>query len=371
MAGWLNKASNVFRRNTPEVEHPFAVPCECGLIHRGMRRNRFQKIVCRECGAARFILPKDVYPAPRDRPRDPPPVVESLPVLNPIKSAPSKGGKRQATAAAGSTKATVKAARDAAPEFFVVPARGRLVTPFRVVVVSITLIAAATGYFVVQKIRRDTAATALREASDHGWTAVSDQDWGLARTQLAKAVDAARILGRNDSAARKLQCGLQEVAAIEQLCPKSLVEILGEADAMAESPDKWKANFATHYDGRWLVFDGPLVSKPEGWRVPFPLQIGKKKRGVRIVIQSSRLDGVKEDEPGAIVAARLTGCSLSADKQVWQIEFEPETAFLWSLPETFPALGIDAGEFRTAEQTSELLARQAASNGVVLQEEKE
>src|SRR5690242_8175888 len=93
MAGWLNKASSVFRRSQPDVEHPFAVPCECGLIHRGMRRNRSQKIVCRECGSTRFILPKDAYPAPRDRPREPAPPPAALPVLNPIKESPGKRGK--------------------------------------------------------------------------------------------------------------------------------------------------------------------------------------------------------------------------------------------------------------------------------------
>jgi hypothetical protein len=363
MAGWLNKASNVFRRTAPDVEHPFAVPCECGLIHRGMRRNRSQKIVCRECGAPRFILPKDVYPAPRDRPKEPPPPPAALPVLNPVKESPGKRGK---PAPVRSEKLNPKTARDAAPEFFVVPARSRLITPFRVVVLSITAVALVTSFFVVQKVRRDAASTALREATDNAWAAVENGDWGKAREQFELAVRAVSTLGRRDSAARRLESGLRESRAIEQLCAKSLLEILAEADSMSADQDKWKRHFVTHYEGRWLVFDGPVALKNEGWQVSFPVQIGKRKRPVRVVIKSSGLDAVKESEAerGVILAARLSSVEPSEKKDSWNVAFEPESAFLWSLPETFSALGIDGGEFRPPAQTEELLATQAERNGI-------
>jgi hypothetical protein len=363
MAGWLNKASNVFRRSAPDVEHPFAVPCECGLMHRGMRRNRPQKIVCRECGAARFILPKDVYPAPRDRPKEPPSPPAALPVLNPVKESPGKRGK---PAAVRSEKLNPKTARDAAPEFFVVPARGRLLTPFRVVALSITAVALVTSFFIVQKVRRDAATTALREATDNAWAAVDNGDWPKAHEQFELAVRAVGTLGRRDSAARRLESGLRESRTIEQLCPKSLIEILSEADSMSADQEKWKRQFLTHYEGRWLVFDGPVSLKNEGWQVSFPIKIGKRKRPVRVVFKSSGLDAVKESEAerGVILAARLSSVELSDNKNYWNVAFEPESAFLWSLPETFPALGIEGGEFRPPAQTEELLARQAEHNGI-------
>jgi hypothetical protein len=363
MAGWLNKASSVFRRSAPEVEHPFAVPCECSLIHRGMRRNRSQKIVCRECGATRFILPKDVYPAPHNRPKEPPPPPASLPVLNPIKDVPAKRGK---PAAARPEKPNPKVARDAAPEFFVVPARGRLLTPFRVVALSIATVALITSFFVVQKVRRDAATTALREATDNAWEAVGNGDWKKANEQFELAVRAAGTLGRRDSAARRLESGLKESRAIEELCPKPLTDILSEADSMSSDPEKWKRHFQTHYEGRWLVFDGPVTSKNEGWQVSFPIQVGKRKRTVRVMLKSSGLDGVKDSEAdrGVILAARLSSVELSDNKSTWNVAFDPESAFLWSLTETFPALGIDGGEFRPRAQTDELLARQAEHNGI-------
>ncbi len=366
MAGWLNKASNVFRRTAPEIEQPFAVPCECGLVHRGMRRNRPQKIVCRECGASRFVLPKDVYPAPRDRPREPAPPPAELPVLNPIKAAPAKpGGKRSASAA--STKLNPKTARDAAPEFFVVPARGKLITPFRVVAVGIAAVALGTGWFAVQSVRKDAATTVLRESTDAAWEAVENGDWAKAREQFTLAVNSAGVLGRRDSTARRLDSGLRESTALEQLCSKSLLEILNEGDAMSADADKWKRHFDTHYEGRWLVFDGPVAIKTDGWQVAWPIRIGKKKRPVRIIVNTSRLDGIKDSdaEQGVILAARLATCELSADKQHWLVTFEPESGFLWSLPETFGALGIDGGEFRPPAQTEELLAKQAERNGIL------
>lgn len=363
MAGWLNKASNVFRRTAPEVEQSFAVPCECGLVHRGMRRNRSQKIVCRECGAARFILPKDSYPAPRDRPTEPPPPPAALPVLNPVKDTPGKRGK---SPPAPTAKLNPKAARDAAPEFFVVPARGRLMTPFRVVVISIAAVGLVTSYFIVQKMRRDTAATALRESTDNAWAAVENQDWAKAREQFDLAVRAVGTLGRRDRSTHRLESGLRESRALEQLSSKPLLDILAEADAMSTDADKWKRQFITHYEGRWLVFDGPITLKDDGWQVSFPIKVGKRKRPVRIIVKSSGLDGVKESESerGVILAARLAGVELSDNKNYWDVTFEPESGFLWSLPETFSALGIDGDEFRPAAQTEELLSKQAAKNGI-------
>ncbi|HVJ67611.1 MAG TPA: hypothetical protein VM510_06490, partial [Caulifigura sp.] len=147
---------------------------------------------------------------------------------------------------------------------------------------------------------------------------------------------------------------------------KTLLEILNEADSMATDSEKWKRQFNTHFDGRWLVFDGPVTIKNDGWQVSFPVRIGKKKRPIRIAMKSSGLDGVKEAdaERGVILAARLVGCELSEDKKYWKVSFEPESAFLWSLPETFTALGLDSGDVRSADQTEALLAKQAERNGI-------
>ncbi|QDT53453.1 hypothetical protein Pan44_14700 [Caulifigura coniformis] len=363
MPAWLNKASNVFRRNTPEVEHPFAVPCECGLVHRGMRRNRHQKIVCRECGATRFVLPKDVYPAPKNRPAEPAAPPAALPVLNPTKEPAGRRGK----SVGRPEKPSPKAARDAAPEFFVVPASGRLVTPFRIVVVSIAAVALITTYLTVQKVRRDAATTALRESTDAAWAAVKNRDWRTASEQFELATAAVTTLGRRDSTARRLESGLRESRTIDQLSPKSLLEILAEADATSADADKWKRQFQTHYEGRWLVFDGPVDRKQNGWQVSFPVTVGKRNRIVRVLIDSAAFDDLKESdgEQGVILAARLAGCELSDNKNVWNVTFEPDSGFLWSLPETFDALGIDGGEFRSPDQTKDLLTRQAEQNGIL------
>lgn len=331
-----------------------------------MRRNRFQKIVCRECGASRFVLPKDVYPPPRERPiiiDAPPP---ELPVLNPIKAPPAKKGSKAAATATKPVKLNPKTARDAAPEFFVVPARGKLITPFRAVALGIAVVALGTGWFAVNAVRRDKASTALRETTDAAWEAVGNGDWAKAHEQFTLAVDASGVLGRRDRAARRLESGLRESTALEQLCPKSLLEILNEADSMSADADKWKRQFNTHFEGRWMVFDGPVALKNDGWQLSYPVKIGKKKRPVRVTMKSSGLDGIKDSdaERGVILAARLTGCQLSEDKKSWKVSFEPESAFLWSLPETFKALGIDGGEFRPADQTEELLAKQAERNGI-------
>jgi hypothetical protein len=369
MAGWLVKASNVFRKTTPEVEHPFAVQCRCGLMHRGMRRNRSQKIVCRECGAARFVLPRDVYPPPKNRPLEAPAPPPELPVLNPVK--PGAAPRPRGVSPKPKTLSP-QAARDAAPEFFVVPARRRLVTPFRLVAIGIALVAFGTGYFTIQNVRRERAAAALREATDHAWEAVENADWPKAREQFDKAQAAASVLGRQDRAVRRNDAGLRESRVLESLSPKTLTEIAQEADEMSADLEKWKKHFLTHYHGRWIVLDAPLSLENDAWDVPFPVALGKRKRGVMVRLQSNRLADLKEGDAGkgVVIAAQLASCSLSDDKKTWEVRFEPDSGFLWSLPETFAALGIEAGEFRTSEQTQSLLARQAELNGLEAEEPK-
>ena len=65
MAGWLTKAAGAFRGEQPEQPAPFEVVCQCGVQHSGVRRRKPQRIICRACGTALFVLPRDGYPPPQ------------------------------------------------------------------------------------------------------------------------------------------------------------------------------------------------------------------------------------------------------------------------------------------------------------------
>jgi len=63
MSGWLSRLTSSGAAAADEPQ-PFQVNCECGVGHSGLRRKVSQRIICRTCGSALFVLPKNIYPAP-------------------------------------------------------------------------------------------------------------------------------------------------------------------------------------------------------------------------------------------------------------------------------------------------------------------
>src|SRR5690554_4849654 len=67
MSRWLSKASNALGRGMPHEPETFELECPCGATIRGVRRDDSQRVLCKDCGEAFFILPANVYPIPRSR----------------------------------------------------------------------------------------------------------------------------------------------------------------------------------------------------------------------------------------------------------------------------------------------------------------
>ena len=67
MPNWLTKATGALSRQAEEEPQTFQVTCECREQHTGQRKSRPQRIICQTCGAALFVLPKNVYPPVKAR----------------------------------------------------------------------------------------------------------------------------------------------------------------------------------------------------------------------------------------------------------------------------------------------------------------
>lgn len=66
MANWLDKALGKNEKDAEPVQSvPFSITCQCGVQTDGMRLERAKRVICSECGAGHFILPRNRYPASR------------------------------------------------------------------------------------------------------------------------------------------------------------------------------------------------------------------------------------------------------------------------------------------------------------------
>jgi len=367
MSGWFSKTSSVFRRAAPEAEHPFQLACECGQVHRGLRRSRQLKLVCRECGATKFVLPRDVYPPPREARQEaaPPP---SLPILKPIENEP-----KNETAAPAKKERLRRPenkneeAKNKEPELLVFSAKPKFWTPFRFVALGISLTCILIVYVLVRKQQRDYATQVLRTAGDEAAMSMAAGDWVAARERYSAAVNAVDTLGRDDEIARRYRQGLREMTVLTSLSNGSLLDLLNDAEKHADDSEAWNKRFAANYRDQWLVFETPIrrgadENGVDRWEIDFPLPIGKAFRSVNVLADLnvfSRLKRVSSDQP-VIFAAQLESCKLSTNRESWNVVLRPETGFLWALPSTYLGLGFSFTEWHPRDAVVQILKSQAA-----------
>jgi hypothetical protein len=368
MSGWFSKASNVFRRATPEAEQRFDVTCECGQAHHGLRRSRAQKIVCRDCGATRFILPRDVYPAPKEARRGPKPTPEPLPVLKPVEDRkPEKIDldREESTVATAVKNPKKKPVRKPTHPEFLVAAERKFWSPFRMVSMGIAAVLLLIVTVLVQKQRRDYATKVLRTAGDEAVQHVELQNWPQAHERFEAAVKAINVLKRDDAAARRMQQGLRETRALTNLSGGSLVDLLEDAEKQSADPEAWQRTFNLRYRDQWLGIESPLKKSEtdagEEWRIEFPGTVGAKNREVVIHadLHAFSIVGSLPPEQSLIFAAQLESCELSSDNQRWDIRLRTDTGFLWCDPRTYAGLGFTFNEWHTEADVLAVLAEQA------------
>ena len=382
MSNWVSKATNAFKGDDSSSSQAFDLSCDCGQKHSGIRRQKWQRIVCRSCGGSLFVLQRDPYPPPKDRPEPPvsppildeaiaeqaeqPPSVDEYAIPEPVRRvAPQKP-----TPVVDSRPKRALAPVVAAPSLTPRKSPGGFWKPFRVILVFIALLAVVTGYVMYQSSQKRFAEQSLREAIDKIADAILHGQWVEARNQLSTAVIATDRLGREDADAQRYRQQLRETTAMTTLLSQPISDLLTEADTAEAAGEKELEAFQYKVKGQWLFIEGraePILSDKKKsrvqYRIPLPMTIGADNRAVEVVIVSTELSRLmaKSESESVVLAVQIQALQPSEDKSTWQVLAEPESAVLWAYRETYQGIGYTAED---ADAASATLANQAKSLGV-------
>lgn len=381
MNNWISKATNAFQGDDSSSAQAFELWCDCGQKHSGIRRQKWQRIVCRACGGSLFVLQRDAYPPPKER-REPsvspqfadeaieeqaeqPSSDNEYEVPEPVREAP-----RKSTAVADNRSKRSAPPVVAAPSLTPRKSAGQFWKPFRVILVVIALLALVTGYVMYQSSQKRLAVRSLRDAIDKIQDALNEGQWVEARNQLGTAVTASDRLGRQDADAQRYRQQLRETTAMTSLLSQPISDLLTEADTAATAGEKELDAFQYKVKGQWLFIEGqvePILGDKKNsrvqYRMPFPLTVGSSHRPVEVVIESTELSRfmAKSESESVVVAIQIQAIRPSVDQSTWQILAEPESTVLWAYRQTYQGIGYTAED---AEAASATLASQAKSLGV-------
>lgn len=381
MSNWISKATNAFQGDDSSSSQAFELWCDCGQKHAGVRRAKWQRIVCRACGGSLFVLQRDPYPPPKERPepRISQAIVEELEEESPrtapavdeyeIPEPPRRARPRPQPAADERPKRTPPPVV-AAPSLVPRQSHGGFWKPFRVIMAVIALLGVVTGFLMYQSSQRSAAERALKDSIDKIKDSILNGEWIEARNQLAIAVKAVDRLGRDDDDALRFRQQLRETTAMTSLLSQPLSDLLTEADKAEAAGETELSTFQYKVQGQWLFIEGqaePMLSDKKSarvqYRISLPLTIGAGNLPVEVVIVSAELSRLltKSASESVVLAIQIQAIQLSQDQSTWQILAEPESAVLWAYRQTYQGIGYTAAE---AEAVSATLASQAKSLGV-------
>ncbi len=384
MSNWISKATHAFQGDDSSSSQTFELWCDCGQKHAGVRRAKWQRIVCRACGGSLFVLQRDPYPPPKERPEPriskapveeleeeslgTVPPVDEYEIPEPPRREPPPP--RQQAAVDRRPPPRTPTPLVAAPSLAPRKSHGGFWKPFRVSMAVIALLGAVTGFLMYQSSQRSAAERALKDSIDKIKDSILNGEWIEARNQLAIAVKAVDRLGRDDDDALRFRQQLRETTAMTGLLSQPLSDLLTEADQAQSAGDTALSTFQYKVKGQWLFIEGqaqPMLSDKKSarvqYRIPLPLTIGAGSLPVEVVIVSAELTRlrVKSESESVILAVQIQAIQLSEDQSTWQIVAEPESAVLWAYRQTYQGIGYTAAE---AESVAETLASQAKSLGV-------
>jgi hypothetical protein len=368
---------------------PFELHCACGGNLHGLRQAYTQEAVCRSCGERYFILPLDVYPPPRDP--------------KPVRKKPgTRSGKKSASAAAAvlveeagpslgerlaewvKQKLAGFRGRVAAAVHRALARLKAIFTPFRLLILLMAAIIAATVYWAAQSRTHEQAEIALKAASEKGFAALAEQDFSTAEREFQAASAALDVLKLDDPRARIVRQMLREATAANGLLERPLTEIIADAQQavsaaggpnsprLATALAEWSEQFQRLYGGEWIVSEATLARIGEG---PGPdrvaIDYGLVADGAELVLEGEFPQFAQISPTGepkqVIVAAQLDSCRLTdAGSNVprWVISLRPGSIFLWSNRDNCRVLGIVADDITTEAEIGRLLEEQSRVIGV-------
>ena len=385
MSNWISKATNAFQGDDESSSQAFELFCDCGQKHSGLRRAKWQRIVCRACGGSLFVLQRDAYPAPKEKPEQRPGraiVEDEVPVSESLEAeheetpeelpAPRRESSRPRQLAAVESRPKRPAAPPvvAAPSYTPSTGASGFWKPFRLILVIVALLGGVTGFVLYRSSQRTLAERSLKDSIDKIKDALHRGEWVEARNQLEVAVKSSDLLGRQDADAKRYRQQLHETEALTRLLSQPLSEVLDEAAKAQTAGEPELAAYQYKVKGQWVMLEGlvePLaVGKKSSrlqYRLALPLSVGSGGLLVEVVIESSEVSRLLAASAAetVVVAIQIDAIQLSADQSTWQIVATPETTVLWTSRQTYLGVGYTKAD---ADLVAATLDKQSKSLGV-------
>lgn len=396
--------SKLFGSAVRDTVVPFELLCDCGHRVAGIRQTTDQIVTCSACRSSLYVLPKDVYPlirSPRTESKSAPvstrtvepprppveEVVETETTSVPDESADSgvsapgdvrrrKSGRERSRKADLSPEPSP--VEGSVIDVVAVPRKSlserlkRIFSPTRLLAMALISLLIGTGWWMVQRQRLDQARRTWRAEMDRVEPALKDRDIGTLQVALQKAVEAARVLNRDDAEALEAESLLAQTNAVQSLTTVDLFATLSGAVNDEGAIDQTKAADASALlIGQRFVFDTTL--KPMGVRASsvgtatqraVPLMelncpIVANSFPIRIGVASPTLNELTSSAAESSVLFIATIKSMRAPQNrgsSWQIELDGDSCVLITTAFHAEQCGYDVP---STEGLEERLKRQA------------
>ncbi len=261
MPNWLTKTFQTIKQVTESEPVPFEITCYCGKYCEGERNQDSRIVQCYECGERIFVLPLNVYPAPKQQTsqkRDVEKKSDSLPAKK--NSSGKEASKKTQPIAQQNTTEAVEITEfiDDEPELETISIpRKRWLRPFHYVLICIGSVLLMTSWWLIHSYRQDQAIETLRTSVEAGETALEENNLIIAEQEFGKAAKATLILNRNDNDSRRVRQLFKELQSINQLSSSSLFELISELESKYDqkNPESWKEYFQSHYANQWVIIE--------------------------------------------------------------------------------------------------------------------
>lgn len=214
-----------------------------------------------------------------------------------------------------------------------IPAREKN-KPFLPIFSAFVVIAAGMIIWLLSSRARENAEIELKESMDVAEQEFFEGNYPQAYQALIKADEALQILGITDDRAKTVREMKRQAEASTLLLDASVMELV-EAAALTireSGESRWQTDFSVNYEGRWLVMQLPVPSTVnERSRLNYDWIVDGRPillEGLGTVATWAVTQG---DLKEILCAARLKNCRREEKwGEVWIVEFDPNTAFLWT-----------------------------------------
>ena len=217
----------------------------------------------------------------------------------------------------------------------------------------------------------DRAAQVVQSERQAGNAALQQGDLAKAAVHFGEACRAFEVLGRDDASSRKTCQLAKETNAASNLTAQPFLLIVEEAHEtlLAAGSKDERANAESHaldlYAGQWIVMETNLM--PVGgdggsvrWVLDIPFTVGTSAVEIDANLPVFEPLRSKKNPQRVLFAAQLAGCHIrKKPRPTLVVEFNPETAFLWTNAETLKIMGFISDDEDAAAKTTTLLSAQA------------